>query len=334
MIMAMVKAFSYGTGSHEIAGFLEYHGVHYLGVAYADEGVELRRKGIRMPVMVMAPEASSMDSIITHHLEPEIYNFESLSWISAFSEDIVKIHLKFDTGMHRLGFARDEIHLLCDALKQMPHVRVMSLFSHLATADDTSDSDFTLKQLNVFNEMCSQFSSLCGYMPLRHILNSAGTENYTDAQFDMVRPGLGLYGIPSDENNRLNLQQSIRLKTQIIQIKNIAKGDRIGYGTSCIAQSDMTIAVVPIGYADGFRRSLSNGKGIVHVSGKPCRVVGNVCMDMSMIDVTNVRCQPGDEVIIFDEQYTVSEFAQAMGVIPYEAITGISQRVKRRYLTE
>ncbi len=333
-IMAMVKAFSYGTGSHEIAGFLEYHQVNYLGVAYADEGVELRKKGIKMPVMVMAPEEASLEPIIRNDLEPEIYNFESLAWICKYPDDVIKIHLKFDTGMHRLGFDKQDIPALCEQLKDMKNVRVMSVFSHLAVSDDEQQQEFTRKQIAKFELMCDQFSMLSGVNPMRHILNSAGIENYNEFQYEMVRLGLGLYGIQPSKNNRLKLQQAVRLKTHIIQIKHIRKGERIGYGTTCVTDEDIQVAVIPIGYADGFRRSLSNGKGIVMLNGHRCNVVGNVCMDMTIINITSLDAHVGDEIVIFDETHTVEELASLMDVIPYEVLTGVSGRVKRRYLME
>lgn len=333
-IMAMVKAFSYGTGSHEIAGFLEYHQVNYLGVAYADEGVELRKKGIQMPVMVMAPEEASIESIINHNLEPEIYNFESLAWISKFTDEVIKIHLKFDTGMHRLGFDFDDIPALCEQLKNMNNVRVMSVFSHLASSDDVQQKEFTSKQIELFGKMCGLFSGLYGTMPARHLLNSAGIEHYSESQYEMVRLGLGLYGIQPSKNSTLKLQQAVRLKTHVIQIKNIKKGEKIGYGNSYSAENDLQVAVIPIGYADGFRRSLSNGKGSVWYKGQRCSVVGNVCMDMTMINVSGLNVNVGDEIVIFDETHTVEQLAMDMGVIPYEVLTGISHRVKRQYLME
>jgi len=333
-IMAMVKAFSYGTGSHEIAGLLEYHHVNYLGVAYADEGVELRKKGIRMPIMVMAPEQSSVDSVVNWHLEPEIYNFESLSWFEGIKDEVIKIHLKFDTGMHRLGFDTSEIAQLCERLKENPHLNVVSVFSHLTSSDIAEQREFTLAQFAQFDEMCNMFSKLHGYMPIRHILNSAGILNYGEYCYEMVRPGLGLYGIMPQENNAISLQQCVKLKTAVIQVKNILSGQYVGYNNAFTAEKDMQIAVIPVGYADGFRRSLSNGVGSVSIKGQRCKVVGNVCMDMTMIDVTGLNVVSGDIAMIFDEHYTVLDLARDMGVIPYEVLTGISQRVKRQYVME
>jgi len=333
-VMAMVKAFSYGTGSHEIASMLEYHRISYLGVAYADEGVELRNKGITMPIMVMAPEEASVDAMIANNLEPEIYNFESLQWLKKVTQEIVKIHIKFDTGMHRLGFHSGEIPELCSQLKLMPNIIVVSVFSHLANADDSSEMEFSLRQVQLFDSMCELFSLKYGSMPLRHILNSAGIDSLNHAQYDMVRLGLGLYGIQPSSEKELSLIQAVRLKTRIIQIKKVAKNERIGYGNLFTVSSAMDIAIIPIGYADGFRRSLSNGKGHVFIQGRKCKVVGNVCMDLTMIDVSHLDVSVGDPVVIFDELHSVTEFAKEMNVIPYEVLTGISNRVKRQYVME
>jgi Alr-MurF fusion protein len=335
MVMAMVKAFSYGTGSYEIAALLEYHHVNYLGVAYADEGVELRNKGIGMPIMVMAPEESSMEAIINHQLEPEIYSFQSLRWLGNFEDVEVKIHIKFDTGMHRLGFDRESIPGLCEQLKQMPNVQVVSVFSHLAASDDEAHNEFTRAQIHQFDEMYIEFSQQLNIHPMRHILNSAGILNFTESQYDMVRLGLGLYGVQSLYAQQLHLLQVVRLKTKVIQVKHIKKGESIGYGLTYKAMKDITIAIIPIGYADGFKRVLSNGRGCVWIQNKACPVVGNVCMDMTMVDVSHIQSpMTGDEVVVFDENFTVSQFAQSMEVIPYEALTSISHRVKRKYVME
>ena len=333
-VMAMVKAFSYGSGSHEIARLLEYHHVAYLGVAYADEGVDLRNKGISMPIMVMAPEEASMDVIISHNLEPEIYSFESLEWLKNYSSESVKIHLKFDTGMHRLGFDPADLKLLCSCLSQMPNITVCSVFSHLSASDNPKDAVFTRSQISLFESMYEKFCSITSTTPKRHILNSAGISAFPEAQYNMVRLGLGLYGIQPSEYEELPLQQAARLKTRIIQVKTLKSGERIGYGSNFQAKNTMTVAVIPIGYADGFRRSLSNGQGKVFINNHACSVAGNVCMDMTIIDISGMDAAVGDEVIVFDETHTISQLAKDMNVIPYEVVTGISTRVKRSYLLE
>lgn len=333
-LMAMVKAFSYGSGSHEIARLLEYHHVDYLGVAYADEGIELRNKGISMPIMVMAPEETTIEHIISGNLEPEIYSFESLSWLKKYSSESFKIHIKFDSGMHRLGFNPEDISALCQTLKKMPNINVVSVFSHLSSADNPADKSFTLSQIQLFTRM---YESFCNYMnirPKRHILNSAGITAYPEAQFDMVRLGLGLYGIQPSDYEQLPLKQAARLITRIIQIKKLKKGDRIGYGGDFLADRPMTIAIIPIGYADGFRRMLSHGVGKAYINNKACPVAGNICMDMTIIDITGTDAMVGDEVVIFDQTHPIRELAETMKTIPYEVISGISGRVKRIYLME
>lgn len=333
-VMAMVKSFSYGCGSFEIASLLQHHHIDYLGVAYADEGIELRRNGIEIPIMVMVPEEISSESIINYQLEPEIYNFHSLSWFSKFKNRKINIHLKLDTGMHRLGFQEEDIDELVKILKDLPNINVKTIFSHLAAADDPNSDDFTNMQISNFSRMTEKLMLELKINPRRHILNSAGIERFPQAQFEMVRLGLGLYGVKNTLNSKLQLQNVSCLKSTIIQTKEIKAGERISYGSECVANKDMKLAVVPIGYADGFRRILSNGRGKIRVNGVYCKVVGKVCMDMTIIDIGNLNVKVGDEAIIFDEKYKISDFAKEMEVIPYEIFTSISQRVKRTYLFE
>ncbi len=333
-IMAVVKAFSYGSGSYEIASLLQYHHIDYLAVAYADEGVELKKHGIKLPVMVMIPEYSSISTIIENNLEPEIYSFESLQWFLSDDERLIKIHLKFDSGMNRLGFQKNDIDKLINILKKYKHIQVSSIFSHLSAADNPHDDTFTQQQIQTFTKMCSKITQNLNISPLLHILNSAGISRFSEAQFDMVRLGIGLYGIQPDQENNLQLENVATLKSNIIQIKHIKAGERIGYGDTCVLNKDSTIAVVPIGYADGYRRILSNGKGKMIVNGKSCKVIGNICMDMTIIDITNVQAKVGDDAIIFGNNYPIQEFSNEMEVIPYEALSGISKRVKRQYVLE
>lgn len=333
-IMAMVKAFSYGSGSYEIASLLQYHHVSYLGVAYADEGVELRKNGITIPIMVMAPEEAAVEQILINDLEPEIYNLETLQWFKNQNHHPLQIHLKLDTGMHRLGFREEELEKLCTQLASSPSIAVSSIFSHLSAADDPKEDQFTLQQIQCFEKMYNYISETLGIKPKKHILNSAGISRFPQASYDMVRLGLGLYGIQPSKAETIPLVQAASLKTHIIQIKSVHKNDRIGYGYSYTAKQDMKIAVIPLGYADGFRRSLSNGKGRVWVNGQECLVIGNICMDMTIIDITGLQVQIGDSVIIFNQEHSISQLAKEMNVIPYEVITGISARVKRQYLWE
>jgi alanine racemase len=340
-VMAMVKAFSYGSGSFEIANVLQYHRIDYLAVAYADEGVELRKAGIKTPIMVMNPDEQGFDAIIKHNLEPEIYNFRSLQLLrEATVNNIipenkpVKIHIKLDTGMHRLGFVEEEIESLIAQLKEMPMIYVQSVFSHLASAENPSDDEFTHHQVRLFEKMADEIVLKVEHPVQRHILNSAGISRFPQYQFEMVRLGIGLYGIPSTPEESELLENVSTLRSNISQIRKIRKGESIGYNRSWIAENDMEVAIVPIGYADGLSRKLSNGKGILYLGNKPARVVGNICMDMCILDVSETDAQEGDEVIIFGKDHPISELAERMETIPYEVLTNISRRVKRVYFHE
>ncbi len=339
-IMAMVKAFSYGSGSYEIANVMQFHRADYLAVAYADEGIELRKAGIRIPIMVMNPEEQGYEGIFRYDLEPEIYNLRTLHLLeqtarqyAVSDQRILKIHLKFDTGMHRLGFEARDLQELTWRLKKS-WFRVASVFSHLAASDDPQHDAFSLKQIETFRCMCGQLEEILGYSCLKHILNSAGITRFPHAQFDMVRLGIGLYGISNLAGEQPFLQHVSTLKSIISQIKNIRAGASIGYNREFKASRDMRIAIVPVGYADGLRRNLSNGKYSLLVDGKPAPITGNISMDMCMIDITGIQAAEGDEVIIFSPEHPVSQFARAMQTIPYEALTGISHRVKRVYYQE
>ena len=340
-IMAMVKAFSYGSGSFEIANILQFHRVDYLCVAYADEGIELRKAGITMPVMVMNPEEQSYESMIQYNLEPEIYSLrvlglfeESLKRIEHKHEHRVPIHIKLDTGMHRLGFDDGELNELIVRIKNNKRIIIKSVFSHLAASDEHEHDEFTWQQIKKFNGMCSQIKEHFNYPILKHILNSAGVSRFPDAQFDMVRLGIGMYGIGVNQTEQAQLQNVSTLKTSISQIKNIPANETIGYSRKGIATRDIRIATVPIGYADGLSRKLSNGKGKMIVDGKPAPIIGNVCMDMCMIDITEIKADENDEVVVFGNDYSIIEVAKNADTIPYEILTNVSRRVKRVYYQE
>ena len=330
--MAMVKAFGYGSGALELARLFAHEQVHYLGVAYADEGVELRRNGIELPILVMNPEPVPFKLLHDHRLEAEIYDLRSFREAQVFAGSQlgkVPIHLKIDTGMNRLGFSRNEIPALLEALRAAERLKVVSIFSHLVASEDPAQDRYTEEQIALFNTICEQIEDVIGYRPMRHIANSAAIARFPYAQLDMVRLGIGLHGISSDPREAKQLVPATSLRTPIAQIKSIAKGDTVGYGRSFKAKKEMRIATIPIGYADGFSRRLGNGIGRVHIRGKACPVVGNVCMDMCMVDVTGVEATIGDEAWIFNAEHPVTELAGAMGTIPYEVLTSISQRVKR-----
>lgn len=339
-VMAMVKAFSYGSGGFEVANALQFNHVDYLAVAYPDEGVELRKAGISLPIMVMNPEEPAYDSMIRYDLEPEIYSFRVLK---QFEEAVKRagradaaypVHIKLDTGMHRLGFEQNDIGELVSKLSASRQIEVRSVFSHLSGSDNAAHDQFTKEQIRKFTEMSDAISSGLSYPVIRHILNSAGISRFPGAQFDMVRLGIGLYGVGSSAEEQSRLQNVSSLKTIISQIKIVAKGDSVGYDRSFVAAENMRIATVPVGYADGISRRLSNGKGKMLIAGKAAPIAGNVCMDMTMLDVTGINCNEGDQVIVFGKGLTVSEIAAQMDTIPYEVFTGISRRVKRIYIQE
>lgn len=340
-LMAMVKASSYGSGSFEIANVLQFHHVDYLAVAYADEGVELRKAGITLPIMVMNPEEQGYEAMLDNNLEPELFSLRVLKLfiekISTQQNSITKtiaVHLKLDTGMHRLGFTNNEIPELITLLKSNKHVFVKTIFSHLSAADNNTMDDFTNQQIQQFDSMSTLIQKELGYNINKHILNSPGISRFPNAQFDMVRLGIGLYGIGVNKEEQENLEYVNALKTTISQIKIIPAGESIGYNRAFVAPQEMRIATVPIGYADGLNRRLSNGKGILYVHDMPAPIVGNVCMDMCMIDITNIPAQEGDEVIVFNNKFTIQTFAERADTIPYEILTSVSKRVKRVYFQE
>ncbi len=339
--MVMVKAFSYGSGSYEIANLLQFHQVDYLAVAYADEGIELRRAGISLPVMVMNPDEESMDALRKYHLEPEVYSFRILDLIeesrlrlSGDQQGRIFIHLKLDTGMNRLGFREEDLDLLIKRLDALPYVHVKSVFSHLAASEMPLHDAFTLEQISRFTSMTEKLRAEKRNSFMTHILNSAGLCRFTDAQFDMVRIGISLYGVAVCPDDETRLQQVSSLRSVISQIKLIEAGETVGYRRSWTAKRQSRIAVVPIGYADGLSRTLGNGRGKLMVNGTLVPIIGDVCMDMCMLDVTGTEAGEGDVVVVFGKEMPVTEFAHAAGTIPYEILTRISRRVKRVYYQE
>jgi alanine racemase len=334
-IMVMVKAFAYGSGSNEVASLLQYHQADYLGVAYADEGIELRKNNIMLPIMVMNPAEESFQVMQTFNLEPEIYSFKILqSLLSFLNGQACKIHIKIDTGMHRLGFEEGQLDELIAVLKSNPHLKVVSVFSHLAGADEPQHDEFSRKQAALFINIAQKISKAIGYKPLLHLLNSPGILRLTDLQFDMVRLGIGLYGIdPTAEGGNM-LKPVATLKTIISQIRKIKEGESVGYGRRGKAEKEISIATIAIGYADGFSRAYSRGVGEVLVNGKRARVIGNVCMDMTMVDITGTEAKEGDEVIVFGKDLSIEEVAGKINTITYEILTNTSERIKRVFVAE
>ncbi len=335
-IMAVVKAFSYGNGYQETALFLEHNRIDYLAVAYADEGVELRKHGVKTPIVVMNPEEDAISTMLQYRLEPEIYSLSLLKTFADFCKDnpvkSIPVHLKFDTGMHRLGIKHDEIQKLIKTVKSVSKLRFISIFTHLAAADKAEHDKFSHQQADLFMRMYDEFSLATGIKPLKHILNSAGIVRFPQYHYDMVRLGIGLYGFENCCSGEL--QPVSRFITNVSQIHNLKKGESVGYNRSAVLTRDSLVATIPVGYADGFDRRLGNGNWHVVAGGKLVPVIGDVCMDMCMIDVTGLTVNEGAEVEIFGPQNTVSQMAEKLGTISYEIITGISERVKRVYLRE
>jgi Alr-MurF fusion protein len=337
--MAMVKASSYGSGGYEVANALQDASIDYLTVAYPDEGVALRKAGTTLPIMVMSPSTISFDRMILWRLEPEIFNLRSLNQFIAIAKKLgVKnypIHIKLDTGMHRLGFMEPEISILLSTLNDCEEVHIASIFSHLAASDDSALDYFTAQQGTAFCRMSDIIIESLGYRPLRHLCNTAGIVLHPEYHFDMVRLGLGLYGIDSTNTLNNQLQQISTLKTTIAQIKNIPAGDTIGYSRKGKVTHDMRIATICIGYADGYPRAMSNGETFVMINNQPAKLIGAIAMDMCMVDITNIEgVSEGDEVIVFGAQLSINQLAKWAGTIAYEIMTGISQRVKRVYVNE
>ncbi len=342
-IMIMVKALSYGSGSFEIANVLQFNKVDYLAVAYEDEGIALRNAGITLPIMVMNPNPKSFDLMVQHRLEPEIYSLSHLNRFLEFLQTAVTnitlpypVHLKMDTGMHRLGFEKEDLPQLIKRLINSPYIKVVSAFSHLAASEDEQHDDFSYEQIVLFKELHTKLVDGLGYPIMHHILNSAGIIRFAhELETDMVRLGLGLYGIDSTGVLDTHLQNVSTLKTYISQIKTIKAGETIGYGRLGKAKRKTTIATVGIGYGDGLSRQLGNGKGKMLVKGKAAPIIGNVCMDMCMLDVSKIKnVNEGDEVIVFGKAHPINQLAKWQNTIPYEIMTGISGRVKRVYYQE
>jgi len=330
-VMVMVKAFSYGLGTYDVAKLLEENKVDYLGVANTFEGIELRKAGIKLPIMIMKPEVDSFDLVVEHLLTPTIFSQHALERLinTVDNSQPLAISIKIDTGMHRLGFDSTEISELVKTLQENPFLKVESIFSHLVAAENPAEDEFTQHQIRLFKKIANSISKNLGYTIDLHILNSNGIVRFNADQMDMVRLGIGLYGISSDGQTQKELLPASTLKSKIAQIKHIKKGETIGYNRRGIAKEDITIATIPVGYADGLSRNLSNGNWSMIVKSKKAPIIGNVCMDMVMINVTNINCNVADEALIFSAKNSISEMAQCIGTIPYEILTSYSPRVKR-----
>jgi alanine racemase len=335
-MIAMVKAFAYGSGSAEIASLLEYNGVSWFAVAYADEGVALRNEGITSPVIVMNPDESVMELMIRHNLEPEIYSLESYNAFASVARRFgllnYPVHIKLDTGMHRLGFSPEEVDELIPGLSGQQHLRVVSLFSHLAASDDPALDAFTRRQATMLTETAGKLERSLGYGFKLHLLNTSGILRFPEYQFDMVRIGIGLYGIGNQEG--VVLRQTGRFVTAVSQVRSVPAGDPVSYGCRGISDRNRQIAVIPVGYADGLRRELGEGRGNLFIKGQRVSIIGKICMDMCMADVTGLNVRRGDEAEVFGTGISIEEIAELCNTIPYEILTSIPQRVKRVYVDE
>jgi alanine racemase len=338
-LMAMVKAFSYGSGSDEVARLLQFHKVDYLAVAYADEGVELRKAGISLPIMVMNADEAGFEALVNYDLEPEIYSFGILHALDAYlSQQGINrfpVHIKFNTGMNRLGFEVAEAAALGNLLCKKETLAVRSVFSHLVASEAAEHDAFTQQQVQWFEQACAVLQETIGYAFIKHIANTGAIFRHPAYQFNMVRLGIGLYGVDTAAQQHILLETVVTVRSTVAQVRSVAKGESVGYSRKGIVQRNSMIATVRIGYADGFSRKLGNGAGSMLVRGRLAPVVGNVCMDMTMIDVTDIPgVKEGDEVEIFGRNLPVQQVAEWSGTIPYEILTGISQRVKRVYVEE
>ncbi len=335
-MICMVKAGGYGTGANEVAKTLQYHKCDYLAVAVAEEGVTLRKEGIRLPIIVLNAEVGGFEELVSYKLEPEVYNFRILDAYIKEAKMLginnYPIHIKIDTGMHRLGFTEEDIPELVARIKEQSGVFIQSVFSHLAASESWNFDDFTLTQISTFKAVAKQIQNNFGHPILKHILNSAGIERFPDEQMDMVRLGISLYGVSA--SGLSGLRNVCTFKTTILQIKDIKQGETVGYGRKGVVDKDSRIATIRIGYADGLSRQFGNGVGSVMVNGQIAPIVGNICMDLTMIDVTGLEVQEGDPVIIYGNDLSVIDLAKRINTIPYELLTSISQRVKRVYFKE
>ncbi len=331
--MAVVKAFAYGSDMAVVAKQLEALGVDYFAVAYVKEGVLLREAGISTPILVLHPQKVNFEVLIHHRLEPSLYSPRILKAFLATAasknQHEYPVQLKFNTGLNRLGFWENDLDFISKTLQDSTTLKISGVLSHLAASEDMGEKDFTLQQLHTFGKICSGMNQLLGYKPLRHLLNTSGILNYPQAQLDMVRSGIGLYGYGNNKEVDGNLQPVASLKTIISQLHKIEPGETVGYNRAFTAKGYQTTATLPIGHADGIGRHYGHGKTMVLLHGKQVPIIGNVCMDMIMVDVTHVPCKEGDEVLLFGAQHSAETFAHSGNSISYEILTAISQRVKR-----
>ena len=336
LFLAVVKAFAYGSDAFVVANYLEKLGVNYFAVAYINEGIALRKEGITTPILVLHPQISNLSLAIEHCLEPSLYTLKTLHEFERVAHQLNQknypVHIKFNTGLNRLGFESNELDLVVKKLSMTSALKVKSVFSHLAASEDLEEKPFTLNQINLYESLSKTFIKKIGYPITKHLCNTSGVLNYPEAHFDMVRCGIGLYGYGNTDAEAKNFQPIATLKSVISQIHLVSKGSSVGYNRGFISPQNSKIATLPIGHADGIGRHFGHGVGAVSVGSKKAPIVGNVCMDMVMIDVTDIDCKEGDEVVFFGPEFSAETSAAAANTISYELITGISQRVKREII--
>ena len=335
-ILGVVKAFAYGSDAEEIALYLQDLDIDYFAVAYINEGAALRKAGITKPILVLHPQSVNFKILIEHCLEPSIYSSKILKeFIEIASSEKQKnypVHIKFNTGLNRLGFSENDISYLVEKLNETETIKVKSVFSHLAASEDLNENEFTQNQIESFKNIAAELVPQLGYKPMLHLCNTSGILNFPEAHFDMVRTGIGLYGFGNSNKENKHFKPIGTLKTVISQIHKIEKGESVGYNRAYKSDSHLITATLPIGHADGIGRQYGNAKGFVMINGHKAPIIGNVCMDMIMVDITNINCKEGDEVIVFGSEHTAENLAKTVNTISYELITAISQRVKRNYL--
>ncbi len=338
LFLAVVKAFAYGSDAAVIAHFLQKMKVDYFAVAYINEGVALRKAGIKTPILVLHPQLNNLSLAIEHCLEPSLYTLKIMQEFERLTiqqhQKHYPVHIKFNTGLNRLGFEANELDLILKQLSKTKTLRVKSVFSHLAASEDLEEKDFTLGQIDRYKNLSTKFIQGLGYPVIRHLCNTSGVLNYPEAHFDMVRCGIGLFGYGNAHKDAQNFRPIAALKSIISQIHSVNKGESVGYNRGFISPLGSEIATIPIGHADGIGRHFGHGVGVVSICGKKAPIVGNVCMDMIMVDVSGIDCKEGDEVVLFGPEFSAESAAEVANTISYELITGISQRVKREILTK
>ena len=336
LFLAVVKAFAYGSDSGVVGNYLEKLGVDYFAVAYVKEGVDLRRSGVTTPILVLHPQIGNFELAIEHSLEPSLYSLKTLRSFEKVARrrnvSHYPVHIKLNTGLNRLGFTLEDVGSAIKTLISSSNLKVRSVFSHLAASEDLNEKEFTTNQIDLFKSVSERFINNFDYHIIRHLCNTSGTLNYPNAHFDMVRCGIGLYGYGNSKKESVNFTPIASLKSVISQLVNVSKGESIGYNRGHICEVDSKIATIPIGHADGIGRHYGHGAGAVSINGQRAVIVGNVCMDMIMADVTSIGCQEGGEVLVFGPGLSAEGVAEAADTISYELVTGVSQRVTRKFI--